>query len=83
MSVRLGGDDTAERHHRAARITGLLEGNRKDRVRLNGLWRKPSNRQGLLAWPSGSGGWVDCLPPPLNAEDRFLSESVSYCYRGS
>ena len=22
----------------AARITGLLEGNRKDRVRLNGLW---------------------------------------------
>ena len=38
MSVSLGGDDTAERHHRAARITGLLEGNRKDRVRLNGLW---------------------------------------------
>jgi hypothetical protein len=38
MSASLGSDDTAEHHHRATRITGLLEGNRKDRVRLNGLW---------------------------------------------
>jgi hypothetical protein len=82
MSVSLGGDDTAERHHPAARITGLLlEGNRKDRVRLNGLRPKPSNRPGLLAWPSGE-RWLGRLPTAtLNAEDRFLLESVSY--RGS
>src|ERR1700726_4779391 len=27
--------------------------------------RSPSNRPGLLAWQSGSGGLVKCQPPPI------------------